>query len=210
MINQAYTCALQQRRVKAAYQPNLISFGWLWQYLLKTLVISNNSLTQGTFPEHGSNSIALTLLPECLRAFLTTRYISISQFNDASCWSIRAADYTLAFESINTLQADDLGRNERASVSNSVLNIFTHAAIPERCYIVSHLCLQEKMISRPSKLMCLLNNLELPSGSFGAPKYRERSALLEIVQKIDDFESAPSGVLVWAIPLRRLCRSVVR
>ena len=210
MINQAYTCALQQRRVKAAYQPNVISFGLLWQCLLKTLVIPKDSVTQGTFSEHRPNSIALTLLPECLRAFLTTRYISTSQFNDASCWNIRAADYTLAFESINKLRADDLGRNERASVSNSVLNILAHAAIPERCYVVSHISLQEKMINQPSKLMCLLNNRELPSGSVGAPKYRERSALLEIVQKIDNFESTPSGELVWANPLRRLCRSVVR
>ena len=204
MINQAYSCALQQRRVKAAYQPTVISFGWLWQYLLKT------SFTQGTFSEHRPNSIALTLLPECLRAFLTTQYSSTSQFNDASCWNIRAADYTLAFEAINTLQAYDFGRNERASVSNSVLNILAHAAIPEQFYIVSHLCLQEKMISQPSKLMCLLNNLELPSSSVGAPKYRERSALLEIVQKIDSRKSAPSSALVWAIPLRRLCRSVVK
>ena len=209
-IDQAYTCALQQRRVKAPCQPNVISFGWLWQYLLKTSVLSNDSVPQGTFPEHGPNSISLILLLESLRAFLTTRYVSSSQFNDPKCWSIRSADYTLAFEAINTLQADDLGRNERASVSNGVLNILTHALIPERCYIVSHLYLQEKMISQPSKLMCLLNNLELPSGSVGAPKYRERSALLEIVQKIDDFESTPSGALVWAIPLRRLCRSVVK
>ena len=210
MIDQAYTCALQERRVKAAYQPNVISFGRLWQYLLKTLVISHDQVTRGTFPGHGPNSIALTVLPECLRAFLTTRYISTSQFNDASCWSIRAADYTLAFESISNLPADNLGRNERASVSNSILNILAHASIPESCYTVSHLCLQEKMIRQPSKLMCLLSNLELPSGSVGAPKHRERSALLEIVHKIDDFESTPSGALVWVIPLQRLCRSVVK
>ena len=104
-----------------------------------------------------------------------------------------------------------MSRGERAHISNSVLNILTQATLTDVVYIASHVDLQYKLISKPSKSMCILTSMEEISGREKiASKQRNQPALLEIARKIDIFETNAAGPWIWADPFRRLCQSVMR
>lgn len=118
--------------------------------------------------------------------FLSCRYLEVGSYDDAKFWDIKAADYALAFQSLNTIAVNDLREDQRALIANNILRILTTAIEVSVSTMTAHLVMLQKLISKPSGRMYLLSNLEPSVKDNTKPKHSHHFNLLQIARKIDD------------------------
>ena len=147
---------------------------------------------------------------ERLQSFQMERYLKASHFDDPKNWDIKSTDYTLAFESLMTLPIDELGRGSRSTLANRILRILLCTNMVSLANITAHLSVLELLLRQPSKSMCILNNMEVPTKEKSQQKYRNEIALLEIARNIDLFAHWSIDYTNSVKILRQLSRCILR
>ena len=145
----------------------------------------------------------------CLRTFQVDRYLSTSDLDEPKYLDIRAADYVVAFQSIQATSTNEFDRVQRSRLANRVLRILLLANMSKFASTTDHLVLLSKLIEMPNKSINILTN-EAENPRRGSVQPKEEIALISLARGID-------GVVCWSEDdvhsvraLKQLARSVMR
>lgn len=135
--------------------------------------------------------------------------MNTSDFGNPKYWEIGAADYGIAFRSIQATPTNAFDRGQKSKLANRVLRILLLANMSNLAKTTDHLVLLTKLIQTPNKSLNILTNEdEMPRK--GSEKPRDDMGLIGLARGID-------GVVGWSEDnvhsikaLKQLTHSVMR
>lgn len=191
LVRQLYWSSVFQQRFLGSENGPSFDYSSCWKKLLRYDALDDN----------GS-------MTRCLRTFQVDRYCNTSDFGDPKYWEIGAADYVIAFRSIQATPTNAFDRGQRSKLANRVLRVLLQANILNLAKTTEHLILLTRLIQMPNKTFNVLTNEnEIPRKGSGKP--RDEMALIGLARGID-------GVVGWSEDnmhsikaLKQLTRSVL-
>ena len=126
----------------------------------------------------------------CLRTFQIDRFLSASDFDEPKYWDVGAADYVVAFRSVQATPTNAFDRGQRSKLANRVLRVLLLANMSNLAKTTDHLVLLVKLIQVPNKSFNILTNeSEMSRKTPAQPE--DEMALICLARGID-------GVINWS------------
>ena len=138
-----------------------------------------------------NEKLSVWLIPAgCLRTFQVDRFLIASNFDEPKYFDVGAADYLVAFRSVQATSINAFDRGQRSKLANRVLRILLLANMSNLARTTDHLVLLVKLIQVPNKSFNILTNEnEMPRKTSAQPK--DEMALISLARGID-------GVISWS------------
>ena len=209
LVRQLYWSSVFQQRFLGSENGPSFDYSSCWKKLLRYDALDDNGSMTSRRGSSGRKADHWLTPTGCLRTFQVDRYCNTSDFGDPKYWEIGAADYVIAFRSIQATPTNAFDRGQRSKLANRVLRVLLQANILNLAKTTEHLILLTRLIQMPNKTFNVLTNEnEIPRKGSGKP--RDEMALIGLARGID-------GVVGWSEDnmhsikaLKQLTRSVLR